>query len=148
MKQILLQMNAKRPDDRIFVIEDLDQTHLLIKADEEESMREELELEVRFPGGVISTSNYRSSWRRIRTVWNLRMGLSLGAALLFVLPLGMIDHLIRHASLLHVLYSKMRIMSISHTQSHLPNRANALAGVPVASLISTGKSGLFFLITG
>lgn len=30
----------------MFVIEDLDPTHLLIKADEEESMREELEVEV------------------------------------------------------------------------------------------------------
>jgi hypothetical protein len=30
----------------MFVIEDLDPTHLLIKADEEESMREELDVEV------------------------------------------------------------------------------------------------------
>lgn len=40
-------MNSKRPEYRMFVIEDLDMTHLLIKADEEESMKEDLELEVR-----------------------------------------------------------------------------------------------------
>lgn len=45
VKQILLQMNSKRPENRQFVIEDLDATHLLIKTDEEESMREELEAE-------------------------------------------------------------------------------------------------------
>jgi len=38
-------MNSKRPENRQFVIEDLDATHLLIKTDEEESMREELEAE-------------------------------------------------------------------------------------------------------
>jgi hypothetical protein len=38
-------MNSKRPENRQFVIEDLDATHLLIKTDEEESMREELESE-------------------------------------------------------------------------------------------------------
>ena len=45
VKQILLQMNSKRPENRQFVIEDLDATHLLIKTDEEESMREDLEAE-------------------------------------------------------------------------------------------------------
>lgn len=48
VKQILLQMNERRREENSFVIEDLDQTHLLIKADEEESMRQELEAEVRF----------------------------------------------------------------------------------------------------
>lgn len=38
-------MNSKRPENRQFVIEDLDATHLLIKTDEEESMREDLEAE-------------------------------------------------------------------------------------------------------
>lgn len=40
-------MNSKRPENRQFVIEDLDATHLLVKTDEEESMREELEAEAR-----------------------------------------------------------------------------------------------------
>ena len=40
-------MNSKRPENRQFVIEDLDATHLLIKTDEEDSMREELEAEAR-----------------------------------------------------------------------------------------------------
>lgn len=39
-------MNERRREENYFVIEDLDQTHLLIKADEEESMRQELEVEV------------------------------------------------------------------------------------------------------
>jgi hypothetical protein len=39
-------MNERRRDEDAFVIEDLDQTHLLIKADQEESMRQELEIEV------------------------------------------------------------------------------------------------------
>ncbi|CAG8765558.1 68_t:CDS:1, partial [Acaulospora colombiana] len=46
VKQILLQMNDRRRDEDAFVIEDLDQTHILIKADQEESMRQELEIEV------------------------------------------------------------------------------------------------------
>ncbi|KIM24966.1 hypothetical protein M408DRAFT_75062 [Serendipita vermifera MAFF 305830] len=46
VKQILLQMNERRREDNYFVIEDLDQTHLLIKADEEEGMRQELEVEL------------------------------------------------------------------------------------------------------
>lgn len=47
VKQILLQLNSKRAEWQMFVIEDLDPTHLLIKADEEVSMRQELEVEVR-----------------------------------------------------------------------------------------------------
>lgn len=46
VKQILLQMNERRRDEDRFVIEDLDQTHLLIKADGEENMRAELESEL------------------------------------------------------------------------------------------------------
>ncbi|PVG03961.1 nucleotide excision repair TFIIH subunit [Serendipita vermifera] len=46
VKQILLQMNERRRDEDAFVIEDLDQTHILIKADQEESMRQELEIEL------------------------------------------------------------------------------------------------------
>jgi hypothetical protein len=57
VKQILLQMNSKRPENRQFVIEDLDATHLLIKTDEEESMREELEAEAslfpNFPSSIL-----------------------------------------------------------------------------------------------
>lgn len=43
VKQILLQMNEKQS----FIIEDLDDTHLVIKADEEYRIRRELEVEVR-----------------------------------------------------------------------------------------------------
>ncbi|KAG8757739.1 hypothetical protein FRC14_001568 [Serendipita sp. 396] len=46
VKQILIAMNERRGINNAFVIEDLDQTHLLIKADEEESMRLELEAEL------------------------------------------------------------------------------------------------------
>lgn len=44
MKQILLVMNEKQS----FIIEDLDDHHLVIKADEEYRVRRELETEVRF----------------------------------------------------------------------------------------------------
>ena len=44
VKQILLTMNEKQP----FIIEDLDDHHLVIKADEEWRVRKELEQEVRF----------------------------------------------------------------------------------------------------
>ncbi|KAF9044454.1 hypothetical protein BJ165DRAFT_1347607, partial [Panaeolus papilionaceus] len=43
VKQILLMMNEKRS----FIIEDLDDHHLVIKADEEFTVRRELEAEVR-----------------------------------------------------------------------------------------------------
>lgn len=45
VKQILLSMNEKDP----FIIEDLDEYHLIIKADEEYRVRKELEAEVRTP---------------------------------------------------------------------------------------------------
>jgi TFIIH basal transcription factor complex TTD-A subunit len=74
VKQILLQMNERRREENSFVIEDLDQTHLLIKADEEESMRQELEAEVCFsllslqsPEVMVSIFY---SWRRIHTAWS------------------------------------------------------------------------------
>jgi TFIIH basal transcription factor complex TTD-A subunit len=44
VKQILLTMNEKQS----FIIEDLDDHHLVIKADEEWRVRKELEAEVRF----------------------------------------------------------------------------------------------------
>ena len=44
MKQILLTMNEKQS----FIIEDLDDFHVVIKADEEYRVRRELEAEVRF----------------------------------------------------------------------------------------------------
>ncbi|KNZ75879.1 hypothetical protein J132_00892 [Termitomyces sp. J132] len=43
VKQILLTMNEKES----FIIEDLDDYHLVIKADEEYRVRKELEVEVR-----------------------------------------------------------------------------------------------------
>lgn len=43
MKQILLVMNEKQS----FIIEDLDEYHLVIKADEEYRVRRDLEVEVR-----------------------------------------------------------------------------------------------------
>ena len=43
VKQILLSMNEKQS----FIIQDLDETHVVIKADEEFRVRRELEAEVR-----------------------------------------------------------------------------------------------------
>jgi TFIIH basal transcription factor complex TTD-A subunit len=48
VKQILLSMNEKDP----FIIEDLDEYHLIIKADEEYRVRKELEAEVRTPSSL------------------------------------------------------------------------------------------------
>ncbi|KAI9566151.1 hypothetical protein HD554DRAFT_2026112, partial [Boletus coccyginus] len=42
VKQILLSMNEKDP----FIIEDMDEYHLIIKADEEYRVRKELEVEL------------------------------------------------------------------------------------------------------
>jgi len=75
VKQILLQMNERRREENTFVIEDLDQTHLLIKADEEESMRVELEAEVRCSLLSLQYIPRRNnfpfcSWRRIHTAWS------------------------------------------------------------------------------
>ena len=55
--------------------------------------------------------------------------------------------LTQHASQLHVLgWNVRRVAGDSHV--HALNLANTLAGVPLASLIRTGKSGLCFLMTG
>ena len=69
MKQILLAMNEKSS----FIIEDLDDFHLVIKADEEWRVRKELESEVRL---CIQLSlnhpfSIEHSLRRTRIVWML-----------------------------------------------------------------------------
>ena len=66
VKQILLMMNDKEP----FIIDDLDDFHVVIKADEEYRVRTELEAEVRplhlsFPAQVVIFST--GSSRRIHT---------------------------------------------------------------------------------
>ena len=69
VKQILLTMNER--DN--FIVEDLDDFHIIIKADEEYRVRKQLELEVRRcpPPHLSKYSAYISlSWRRTRTVWN------------------------------------------------------------------------------
>ena len=55
--------------------------------------------------------------------------------------------LTQHASQPHVLVQYVRRIA-GNNYVHAPNLANTLAGVPVASLIRTGKSGLCFLMTG
>jgi Transcription factor TFIIH complex subunit Tfb5 len=45
-------MNERRREEDSFLIENLDETHLLIKADLQESMRAELEAEVRDLGFI------------------------------------------------------------------------------------------------
>ena len=57
------------------------------------------------------------------------------------------SRLTRHASQLHVLAQNIRRVA-GDSYVHAPNLANTLAGVPVASLIRTGKSGLCFFMTG
>ena len=66
MKQILLALNEKES----FIIEDLDDHHVVIKADEEYRVRRELEAEVRSePIGVgMSSADSASSLRRIPIV--------------------------------------------------------------------------------
>ena len=71
VKQILLMMNEKKS----FIIQDLDDHHLVIKADEEYRVREELSQEVCLNLSLsitISTnpSNPDSSWRKTHTAWN------------------------------------------------------------------------------
>ena len=62
-------MNEKDP----FIIEDLDEYHLIIKADEEYRVRRELEAEVRTSSSLkrhpFSEPLILFSWKRIRTVW-------------------------------------------------------------------------------
>ncbi len=66
VKQILLTMNEKQS----FIIEDLDDFHVVIKADEEYRVRRELEAEVRAPFSRYTLRQLTcfSSWRRTRTV--------------------------------------------------------------------------------
>ncbi len=52
LKQILLSMNEKQS----FIIEDLDDFHVVIKADEEYRVRQEVEAEVR---GPLSCNEYK-----------------------------------------------------------------------------------------
>jgi TFIIH basal transcription factor complex TTD-A subunit len=70
VKQILLVMNEKDP----FIIEDLDDFHVVIKADEEYRVRSELETEVRPLHFLVPPFRYDLtsllSSRRIRTAWN------------------------------------------------------------------------------
>lgn len=68
VKQILLTMNEKEP----FIIEDLDDYHLVIKADDEYRVRKDLEAEVSKPGILprfILTLPF--SWRRTLTAWKI-----------------------------------------------------------------------------
>ncbi|KAI0655054.1 hypothetical protein C8Q70DRAFT_924688, partial [Cubamyces menziesii] len=66
VKQILLALNEKES----FIIEDLDDHHVVIKADEEYRVRRELEAEVRSePIGVgMRSADSASSLRRIPIV--------------------------------------------------------------------------------
>ena len=69
VKQILLTMNEK--DN--FIVEDLDDFHVIIKADEEYRVRKQLELEVRHctrPRLLLNGAHVSLSWRRTRTVWS------------------------------------------------------------------------------
>ena len=56
--------------------------------------------------------------------------------------------LTQHVSQLHILVQNIRRVAGDSWCTHTPNLANTLAGVPFASLIKTGKSGLCFLMTG
>ena len=69
VKQILLTMNER--DN--FIVEDLDDFHVIIKADEEYRVRKQLELEVRHysESRLLQNGAHVSlSWRRTLTVWN------------------------------------------------------------------------------
>jgi TFIIH basal transcription factor complex TTD-A subunit len=67
VKEILISMNEKDH----FIIEDLDDYHLVIKADEEYRVRRELEVEVCSSVARRTVSDSPSSWRRIRIAWRL-----------------------------------------------------------------------------
>lgn len=62
-------MNEKDP----FIIEDLDEYHIIIKADEEYRVRKELEAEVRtflfLRGCQFSRRSILFSWKRIHIAW-------------------------------------------------------------------------------
>lgn len=63
-------MNEKKS----FIIEDLDNHHLVVKADEEYRVREELSQEVSLTSLAFSIlanpPNPYSSWRKTHTAWN------------------------------------------------------------------------------
>ena len=61
-----MTMNEKQG----FVIEDLDDYHLVIKADDEWRVRKELETEVRVPQPRPFPSSTPASLKRIHTAWN------------------------------------------------------------------------------
>ena len=68
MKQILLSMNEKEA----FIIEDLDEYHLIIKADDEYRVRKELDTEVRTSPSIfeeVSKLSILFSWKRIHIAW-------------------------------------------------------------------------------
>jgi hypothetical protein len=68
---------------------------------------------------------------------------------LSILPPWPTDSPAQHAFRLHVLFgyvSQTIIQELCNTNA--PNRANTRAGVPDASRIRTGKSGLYCLIVG
>ena len=69
VKQILLTMNER--DN--FIVEDLDDFHIIIKADEEYRVRKQLEVEVRHyskPRLLQDGAHLSLSWRRTRTAWS------------------------------------------------------------------------------
>lgn len=70
MKQILLTLNEKEN----FIIEDLDDFHVVIKADEEYRVRRELEAEVRpiYICGPCGDADTIHSSRRTLTAWSSR----------------------------------------------------------------------------
>jgi TFIIH basal transcription factor complex TTD-A subunit len=73
VKQILLTLN-ERPG-QTFIIEDLDEFHVLIRADEEQRVRRELEAEVRSAPRTRRNSipdGDARSWKRIPTAWKRR----------------------------------------------------------------------------
>jgi TFIIH basal transcription factor complex TTD-A subunit len=76
VKQILLTLD-ERPGQS-FIIEDLDEFHVLVRADEEQRVKRELEAEVCSPlhpaEPFFFPDGDARSWRRIRIAWKLRWG--------------------------------------------------------------------------
>ena len=64
-------------------------------------------------------------------------------------PPMQIDCLTRRAFRPHVLFRQLaQTITQEPCNNYAPNRANTRAGVPDASRISTGKSGLYFFMVG
>lgn len=85
VKQILVTLDEK--PGQSFIIEDLDEFHVLVRADEEQRVRRELEAQVCPPFLSYTQPILRSfpdgdarSWRRIRIAWKLRCHWDLGPA--------------------------------------------------------------------